>query len=88
MKNNKGFSNLDIKNKIAIITCIISFGLGWSLVCAGFCLPPVGEVADSVLWILGQALLYCASVLGIGMYINGQVKEIRRDLNIQKQDEE
>lgn len=50
MKNNKGN---DLKNKIAIITCIVSFGLGWSLTIAGFCIPPLGEISSSVLWVLG-----------------------------------
>ena len=38
-----------------------------------------GEVADSVLWILGQALIYTASVLGIGMYFNNQMVKFRAD---------
>ena len=41
--------------------------------------PPEGEVSDSVLWILGQALVYTASVLGIGMYFNNQMVKFRAD---------
>lgn len=75
------WKDLDIKNKVAIITAIAAFIVGWGLTIAGFWVPPVGEVADSILWILGQALLYAASVLGIGMYVGGEVKRMRSEIN-------
>lgn len=84
------YRELDFKNKLAVITCLIAFGLGWSLTIAGFLIPPLGEVADSILWILGQSLLYTASVLGIGMYTNNLVKNgingIRRDLRLKEEE--
>ena len=70
---------MDIKQKFAIGTAIIAFIAGWGLTIAGFILPPEGEVADSVLWILGQSLIYTASVLGIGMYFNNQMVKFRSD---------
>lgn len=70
---------MDIKQKTAYVTAIIAFALGWFLVIAGFYMPPQGEVADSVLWILGQALIYTASVLGVTMYFNSQMEKFRHD---------
>lgn len=70
---------LDIKTKFAIGTAVIAFVVGWGLTIAGFIIPPRGEVHDSVLWILGQALVYTASVLGIGMYFNNQMAKFRAD---------
>ena len=32
-----------------------------------------------MLWILGQSLIYTASVLGIGMYFNNQMVKFRAD---------
>lgn len=75
------WKDLDIKNKVAIITAIAAFVVGWGLTIAGFWVPPVGEVADSILWILGQALLYAASVLGIGMYVGGEVRRMKTEIN-------
>ena len=49
---------MDIKQKFAIGTAVVAFAVGWGLTIAGFVLPPEGEVHDSVLWILGQALVY------------------------------
>lgn len=72
--------DLDIKNKIAIITAIVAFIIGWGLTIAGFWVPPLGEVEDSILWILGQALIYSASVLGIGMYVGGEVKKLKQEV--------
>lgn len=70
---------LDIKTKFAIGTAVVAFVVGWGLTIAGFIIPPKGEVHDSVLWILGQALVYTASVLGIGMYFNNQMQKFRAD---------
>ena len=67
---------LDIKTKFAIGTAVVAFVAGWSLTIAGFIIPPRGEVHDSVLWILGQTLVYAASVLGIGMYFNSRLTEL------------
>ena len=92
MKHIESYRELDFKNKVAVVTCLISFGLGWSLTIAGFILPPVAEIADSILWVLGQSLIYTASVLGIGMYTNNLVKNgirgIRRDLRLPEESEE
>jgi len=70
---------MDIKQKFAIVTAVVAFIAGWGLTIAGFVIPPEGEVADSVLWILGQSLIYTASVLGIGMYFNNQMVKFRTD---------
>ena len=70
-------AKLDIKTKFAIGSAVVAFLAGWGLTVAGFILPPKGEVHDSVLWILGQALIYAASVFGIGMYITGEISRLR-----------
>ena len=69
----------DIKQKTAYITAIVAFVLGWFLVIAGFYMQPEGEVSDSVLWILGQALIYTASVLGVTMYFNSQMVKFKAE---------
>ena len=70
---------MDIKQKTAYVTAIVAFVLGWFLVIAGFYMPPEGEVSDSVLWILGQALIYTASVLGVTMYFNSQMVKFKAE---------
>ena len=70
---------MDKKKKTAYATAIVAFVLGWFLVVMGFFMPPEGEVADSVLWILGQSLIYTASVLGVTMYFNSQMVKFRTE---------
>jgi len=75
----ENWKSMDIKQKFAIGTAVVAFVAGWGLTIAGFIIPPEGEVSDSVLWILGQALIYTASVLGIGMYFKNQMVKFRAD---------
>ena len=77
---NESWSDLSAKEKAAIITAFIAFILGWGLTVAGFIVPPIGEVADSILWILGQALIYAASVFGITSYFTSETKKMRKDI--------
>ncbi len=72
------WADLEIKTKIAYITAILAFLVGWGLTIAGFCMPPVGEITESVLWVLGQALVYTASIFGVGMYVTGSVRNMKR----------
>lgn len=73
------WAKLDVKTKFAIVTAAVAFLAGWGLTIAGFLIPPKGEVHDSVLWILGQALIYTASVLGVGMYLNSELTKLRTE---------
>jgi hypothetical protein len=74
------WKDLDVKNKIAFVTACFAFAIGWGLTIAGFIVPPLGAVSDSILWILGQALVYAASVLGIGMYVGGEMKRMKGEI--------
>ena len=73
--------DLNIKEKLAILSACIAFILGWCMSIAGFWIPPVGEVADSILWILGQALLYAASVFGVSAYFRSETVQLRKDMD-------
>ena len=78
----QNFKSLPFKDKLAYITCIASFILGWCITIAGFVVSPLGEVSDSVLFILGQSLIYCASVLGLSIYVTKSVRGMRRELGL------
>ena len=70
---------MDKKQRAAYVTAIIAFVAGWSLTIAGFCVPPTGEVSGSVLAVLGEAMVYAASVFGVGMYFNHEMQKFRHD---------
>ena len=47
---------------------------GCVLTTIGFFLNPMGEVHDSVLWVLGQCFIYAGGALGIATYARGVAK--------------
>lgn len=63
------------KKNLYYLTAILSFIFGWALTFISFFLPPAGIVDNSVIMILGQALTYCGSALGITMYVNNKFQE-------------
>lgn len=69
----------DKRDQAAYVTAIIAFVVGWGLTIAGFIVPPRGEVSGSVLAILGEAMVYAASVFGVTMYFDHQMRKFRED---------
>ena len=51
-------------------TVIAAFVLGWGITIAGFFTPPLGIVDNSILFILGQGLTYCAAGIGLKDYVD------------------
>lgn len=76
------WNELNIKEKLAIISAIVAFIIGWGLTIAGFIVEPLGEVTESVLWLLGQALIYSASVFGVSAYFNAESIKLKKDIKM------
>lgn len=81
MKTIDTYEKCTMKQKVAMLSGIVAFLLGWGLTIAGFCIPPVGEIADSVLWGLSQALIYTGSVLGLTQYFSAESVKLRHDVD-------
>lgn len=79
-QSREKWGDLELKTKIAYLTALIAFVIGWGLTIAGFFVAPLGVVSDSVLWILGQSLVYAASVFGVGMYVTGSVRGMKASI--------
>lgn len=75
------YEKCTLKQKVAMLSGIVAFILGWGLTIAGFFVPPLGEIADSVLWVLGQSLIYTGSVLGLTQYFSAESVKLRRDVD-------
>lgn len=56
----------DIKIVSALLMLAAAVGFG----VAGFCVSPVGELSESVLWLIAQLLMYAATALGIDAYVS------------------
>lgn len=74
------FNDLNIKDKLAIVSACVAFTAGWGLtICAAFI--PLLLSEQGVLWVLGQSLVYSASVFGLGMYFKAESTQMKQDIN-------
>lgn len=63
------------KDTITVLSALSMLVFGCSLTIAAFVLPPSGEIHDSVLWVLGQSLIYAGGALGIANYAISSARE-------------
>lgn len=56
--------------------------VGVGLCIAGFIVPPLGVISDSVLWFFGQCLIYSGSIFGVGLYVNSKFYDFRQRLGL------
>lgn len=63
------------------LTAITVLLFGMVLAVLGFYQPPVGEVSDSVLYILAQTFLFAGSVLGVSSHYATKQKELEQSIN-------
>lgn len=82
----------ETKETLAVISACTMLLFGIALTAIGFALDPAGEIHDSVLWVLGQSLIYAGAVFGIAAYTKGlvdkRVGEWRDEVRRQRQTEE
>ena len=52
---------------------MLASGVGLSV--AGFSVPPLGVISDSVLWFTAQCLIYAGSALGIDVMIDQKLSK-------------
>ena len=78
------FSDLNIKEKLAIISACVAFICGWLLTgIAAF--VPLLLSEQSILWILGQSLTYASAVFGVSMYFSAESRQMKHDIDMHLQ---
>jgi len=80
------WAGISVKEKAAIITACISFGLGWVLLFLGLFLGEVGDISAGVLTGFGTALLYAAGIFGVAMYFKHGSTELANKIGGMVQD--
>ena len=60
-----------VYSAIAMLAC------GVALSVAGFIVPPLGDISDSVLWFFAQCLIYAGSIFGVSIYVQSKLTELR-----------
>ena len=74
------FNDLNIKEKLAIVSACAAFICGWVLTgLAAF--VPLLLSEQSILWILGQSLTYASAVFGVSMYFSAESRQMKEDVN-------
>lgn len=68
--------NTKYKEIIHYACAIIMLLFGCVVSLLGFFAHPYGVVSESVLWILGQCLIYSGSIFGVSLYVKSEVKKI------------
>lgn len=61
--------DIKIWSAIGMLASAVGFGV------AGFCVEPVGEISDPVLWLIAQFLMYAALALGMDAYVNIAIRK-------------
>ena len=51
---------------------------GVALNVASFFAPPIGELSDSVMTFMGEALIYAASVFGMTAYVKYKINDLQK----------
>lgn len=61
--------DIKIWSAIGMLVAAVGFGI------SGFCVEPVGEISDPVLWLIAQFLMYAALALGVDAYVNLSIRK-------------
>lgn len=70
----------ETRTSYQVYSALFMLFAGVALSVAGFCVPPVGEISDSVLWFFAQCLIYAGSIFGVSIYVQSKFKELRSEL--------
>lgn len=65
---------LDRKENITVYSAVAMLVFGCVLTTIAFFIEPMGEIHDSVLWVLGQCFIYAGGALGIANYARSSAK--------------
>lgn len=69
------------RTKYQVYSALAMLLAGVALSVAGFLVPPVGEISDSVLWFFAQCLIYAGSIFGVSIYVQSKFTELKDEMN-------
>lgn len=70
----------EIRTTYQVFSALAMLLAGVALSIAGFIVPPVGEISDSVLWFFAQCLIYAGSIFGVSIYVQSKFTELKDQL--------
>lgn len=72
------------RTKYQVYSALAMLLAGVALSVAGFLVPPVGEISDSVLWFFAQCLIYAGSIFGVSIYVQSKFTELKEEMSKRK----
>lgn len=69
------------RTKYQVYSALAMLLAGVALSVAGFLVPPVGEISDSVLWFFAQCLIYAGSIFGVSIYVQSKFTELKEEID-------
>lgn len=69
------------RTKYQVYSALSMLLAGVALSVAGFLVPPVGEISDSVLWFFAQCLIYAGSIFGVSIYVQSKFSELKDEIS-------
>ena len=72
------------RTKYQVYSALAMLLAGVALSVAGFLVPPVGEISDSVLWFFAQCLIYAGSIFGVSIYVQSKFTELKEEIDKHK----
>lgn len=72
------------RTKYQVYSALAMLLAGVALSVAGFLVPPVGEISDSVLWFFAQCLIYAGSIFGVSIYVQSKFTELKEEIDNRK----
>lgn len=63
------------KDTITVWSAISMLVFGCTLTTVAFFIEPMGEIHDSVLWVLGQCFIYAGGALGISAFARSAARD-------------
>lgn len=79
--------NENIKEWIQYIICIVCLLGAMTMSFLAMYIDPRGEIHDSILWIIGQILVFVGSMFGISSIHNVQIKKVDKKIEGIKKEE-
>lgn len=67
----------ETRESVQITSAVAMLAGGFGLSVAGFLIPPVGVIHESVLGLFAECLVYSGSIFGVTIYIQSKYAEIR-----------
>lgn len=75
----------DRKDSVTVWSAIGMLIFGVALTLSAFCIEPLGEIHDSVLWVLGQSLIYAGGALGIANYARQSARDAIQEMEEERE---